>query len=727
MIVSDIRSSETGAVLPGLLAVLRRRRYILLLSTAAGFAIGLIGYANAPQSYVSEAVLAPDVRRVEAVPTEMVVSPLSQDSPVLRTELDMIQSRSMAEKVIARLENEGVEIQEEVPTPGLVATLMSAFVGPFQAVAEPGIQELIRGDERGKADRLLSDLRVSNDGRSFTIYVTFRASDPDYAAKVANAYAESYLDHQIDVKRSAMRRASDWLGETLEGLRAELASSEEAVEAFRREAGLVETEEGSLQAQRVSALSAEMVSARAAISEAQARLEIVRSLAERSELPASAEILGSAAVQALRADQARLERRIGELRDSGAVKNLQLSALDAELSSVKQQIAEEIQRVVESLSSEISIAHRKEEALQAELAQAKEELAKANTADITLAQLAREASANRTIYESYLVRYKQMIEQDGFVAPEAQIISYAQPPTVRAGPRLSTWMLFGLGLGGGLGVAGAALREATDRRPRLPELLQSGTGVPVISLLQHLSRKEHRRIADGARDASTTFGRTVYTLRSALRLPSSGSSPVTLAVTSAFPGDGKTTLALGIGRSAAAVGMKTVVVDANLRDPMVEKASGLEATSYIDEYIGRHQSLHKLLQKDPASDLRILPARAGNTPPETLFARGTFHALVAELKRHYDLVVIDTPALQQAADAVGIASGADRVLHVVHFRTRQLQQVIASVQSLSNAGRTPDGIVLNQVDTNHYADFTEQPSHGARTSQTTSAAVYPRS
>lgn len=536
MIVSDARSGDAHATLPGLFAVLRRRRYILLLSTAAGLAIGFIGYASAPESYVSEAVLAPDVRRVEAVPTESVISTLPQDSPVLRTELDLIQSRSMAEKVVARLEEEGIEIPQETPRSGLVADLVAAVVRPFQAVAGPSVPAPMQVDERGKLDRLLSDLRVSNDGRSFTIYVTFRASDPEYAAKVANAYAESYLYHQIDVKRSAMRRASDWLGETLVGLREQLAESEGAVEAFRREAGLVETEEGSLQAQRVSALSAELVSARAAISEAEARLEIVRGLAEGSELPASAEILGSVTVQALRAEQARLERRINELRNSGAVKNIELSTLDAELSSVRQQIAEEIQRVVESLSSEISIARRKEESLKAELARAQEELAEANAADITLAQLEREAGANRSIYESYLVRYKQMIEQDGFVAPEAQIISYAQPPTSRAGPRLSSWMLFGIAIGGGIGFAGVAFREATDRRPRLPELLQSGTGVPVIGLLQRLSRRERKRIAEGARDASTRFGRTVYTLRSALRLPSPGGSPLTLAVTSGTSG-----------------------------------------------------------------------------------------------------------------------------------------------------------------------------------------------
>lgn len=709
MIVSDHRLNDTTWVLSNLLAALRRRRYILLLSTAAGLAAGLAGYLNAPQSYSSEVVLALDVRRVQALPTETVVSPLPQDSPVLKTELDLIQSRLMATKVIERLHEENVAILEEEPRRSLPAAVLAAMIEPLQAIANPRTTSAPRhtpGSERAKIDQLLTNLQVSNDGRSYTIYISFRASDPIYAAQVANAYAHSYLDHQIAVQRSATRRVSDWLGETLISLRADLEASERAAEEFRQEAGLVETDGATLQTQRVSALNAELVAARAAVAEAKARMEVVKALAEGTDVPPSADFLGSTAIQTLRADQARLERKIDELRGSGALKSTQLNILGAELAAIGEQIAREVQRVLASLDSEIAIARRKEERLEAELAHAQSEFAKASHAEVTMAQLEREANANGTIYESYLVRYKQTIEQDGIAAPEAQIISLAEPAMARSSPRFSTWLLFGLGLGGGIGVAGAAFREATDHRPRLPELLRQATDTPVIGLLPHLTRSEQKRIAEDAQNASARFGRAVHTLRSALRL-SPAAAPTAIAVTSAFAGDGKTTLALGLGRSAVAAGVKTVIVDADLRDPAIEKASGISTTAYIDEILDQTRSVHRMLTKDMMTDLQILPARVGVVAPERLFASGNFERLLIELKEHFDLVLIDTPDFDRAADAMSIATAADRVLFVVHCRAKRLQQVAAWVRNLAACGRKPDGIVLNQVDQNFYSDLAE--------------------
>src|SRR5690606_25437006 len=121
------------------------------------------------------------------------------------------------------------------------------------------------------------------------------------------------------------------------------------------------------------------------------------------------------------------------------------------------------------------------------------------------AQLEREAAANRTIYESYLVRYKQTIEQDGIAAPEAQIISFAEPAGAPAKPRLAAWIMFGLGLGGTVGAAASVLREATDRRARLVQSLESATGVPVIGMLPQVGRKDTIRIGALMRDTGTAL------------------------------------------------------------------------------------------------------------------------------------------------------------------------------------------------------------------------------
>ena len=672
MIVSGA-PRDNALSLTYILAVLDRRRYWVAIPTLAGLAIGLASYASTPNSFVSEAVVALDARRV-ALPTESVVSPLPQDSPVLRTEIDIISSRSMAAKVVARLEGEGIRIQtEEAPRFSLSVIggyLKSLFQAPAQA--NDGEEPEVDGENRFKIDRLLSKLRVNNDGRSYTIFLTYSASDPVFAAKVANAYALSYLDHQIEIQRTATRRVSDWLGETLGNLRADLEEAEQAAENFRQKAGLIETDGVILQAQRVSTLNTELANTRA-----------------------------SAAGL-----HARIERRLRELEDSKAVKSMELSTLRSELESTRHQVRAEVTRIVASLSNEISVAQQKENTLQAALRDAQQELATANHAEVTLAQLEREAAANRTIYESYLVRYKQTIEQDSIAAPEAQIISFAEPAGAPAKPRLAAWIMFGLGLGGTVGAAATVLREATDRRSRLVQSLESATGVPVIGVLPQVGRNDRARIGNLMRDTSTAMGRSLFSLRRTLQLTTIKRPAPLIAITSLSAGDGKTTLALGIARSAAACGMKAVVVDGNLRRPGVEHALRLKANAYLDELVDGERDLDTLSVDVPGEGFSIVAARRGMVAPELLLASPRFPMLLSELRRRFDLVLILAPEVEAASDATEIAASAGRLLFVTRFEARHAERRNAAIRELVASGQKPEGIILTYVDRRSYGDIT---------------------
>ena len=706
MIVSGA-PRDNALSLTYILAVLDRRRYWVAIPTLAGLAIGLASYASTPNSFVSEAVVALDARRV-ALPTESVVSPLPQDSPVLRTEIDIISSRSMAAKVVARLEGEGIRIQtEEAPRFSLSVIggyLKSLFQTPAQA--NDGEEPEVDGENRFKIDRLLSKLRVNNDGRSYTIFLTYSASDPVFAAKVANAYALSYLDHQIEIQRTATRRVSDWLGETLGNLRADLEEAEQAAENFRQKAGLIETDGVILQAQRVSTLNTELANTRASAAGLHARLDTIKALSTEEQFPSLSEILSSEMVQTLRVEQARIERRLRELEDSKAVKSMELSTLRSELESTRHQVRAEVTRIVASLSNEISVAQQKENTLQAALRDAQQELATANHAEVTLAQLEREAAANRTIYESYLVRYKQTIEQDSIAAPEAQIISFAEPAGAPAKPRLAAWIMFGLGLGGTVGAAATVLREATDRRSRLVQSLESATGVPVIGVLPQVGRNDRARIGNLMRDTSTAMGRSLFSLRRALQLTTIKRPAPLIAITSLSAGDGKTTLALGIARSAAACGMKAVVVDGNLRRPGVEPALRLKANAYLDELVDGERDLDTLSVDVPGEGFSIVAARRGMVAPELLLASPRFPMLLSELRRRFDLVLILAPEVEAASDATEIAASAGRLLFVTRFEARHAERRNAAIRELVASGQKPEGIILTYVDRRSYGDIT---------------------
>ncbi len=703
MIVDDVRRSGGSVKLrqswnPWL--TLRRRRVTIAVASALGMSAAWLGYVNAPSSYVSQAVVVLDVRRVQAIPNESVVSPLPQDSPVLRTQLDIIGSRTLATNVIQRLKREGINVEEhrfvDWSPVSLVRTATSLIApGAVEAPSETEVEELAAtaSDER-LIDLLLSNLRVSNDGRSYTIFISYASAKPEISASVANAFARSYLAHQIEIQKAANRRVSDWLGETLVGLRAQLEQSEQALEHFRQSAGLIQTNGVSLQSMAVAAANTETARVKGTIATAEARLEVVKRLAGEQDVPALAEFLGSTAIQTLHAEHSRVERELDTLQKSGAIRSRQIDLLTAEKDALGRQISVEVDRLIQSLANEAAIARENLAALGQSLQAAQAELSEANNAELTAAQLQREATANRSIYESYLVRYKQTIEQDGFEMPEAQLISPAQPAAARASPRRSNWALLGLGLSGCLAAFGIVWREMTDRRLRILRDVET-TGIPVIGAVPPLPVRRGGRFETVA-DQATPLGLALSGIRLSLR----ARGKKVVAVTSSASGRGKTSLALGLVRSAAAAGLKAVVVEADLRNPRLAEIAGLKPDEWLDGILDSELASDAVIHRDPQSQACIVPARARKVAPELFLQSSAFGQFIARLRESFELVVLDAPDLDRANDAIVIAGLADCSLFVVDCERDRSEHVLDALRRMTAIGSAPDGIVLNRATRN---------------------------
>ena len=463
MIVSGNTPLPGELVVPRVIAVVYERKWVILGFVAAGLAGAAVGYRDQPPRYVAEAVLALDVSKFQALPTESVVSPLPQESPALRTEIDIINSRSMGERVLAQLEDADVDVARGLglrgdPSSGAMAATASGHASNSDI------------SPRVKLDQLLSGIRVSNDGRSYTIYISFTGANPDFTAVVANAYAEAYINYQIDVQTTATKHVSDWLGTRLVSLRSELERSEHAATAFREKSGIVKSDGTTLLSQQIAGLNAELAKLRAQVAGENARLETALDASKGESGLALPEVLNSTAIQQLRTEEARLKRSLATISESGALKNPQIPELKSQLETIQTQIGLEVDQVVESLRNEIEISKRQQAGLEASLKQLQTEMSAANEAIVQADQLDREAGANRAIYESYLTRYKQTIEQDGIAMAEARIISRAVPSSSRSSPNASAWFLGGSMLGLAGGVAATALLElrALFRRRTVP-------------------------------------------------------------------------------------------------------------------------------------------------------------------------------------------------------------------------------------------------------------------
>ncbi len=672
--------------------------------------LSVLGYMSSPAQYRSEAILALDVRRLQALPTESVVSPLPQESPVLRTELDIISSRSMAEKVLARLDREGFNAEGRLVPP--VQKLGPATDQTAVVSSDPDKDAAEEDYNRGRIDKLLSNVSVMNDGRSYTIYISYRADNPEYSAAAANAFGEAYLDYQIDLQTSATRRVSDWLGGKLVSLRTTLEQSERAAADFREQSGLVKANGMTLQSQQIAALNAELANLRAKLAGTEARLSTAIEASQNKSGVALSEILSSPAIQQLRTEQSRIERAILEINQSGATQSAQLPQLNSQLESLKGQISQEVQQIIDSLRNEISVTRRQQTAVEANLRQIQDSMSTANQALVHADQLDREAAANRAIYESYLTRYKQTIEQDGIASAEARMISRAVPAMSKASPRLSTWLAMGTIGGVAFGFFGAFLLEMRDRSIRSAEALESITRLPIIGRIPRLSVRERKEAARMVSDGQSSFGRSIADLQAHLLLTATPKLSRAIAITSAGDQEGKTLVVAALARSLSATGIRTVVVDANFRSPMVAQEFGDQFGPYLEEVIRGRQSLESAIQHDVASSIDFVATQTCQVPAEFLLGHEQFSKMIAELKRQYDIVLIDTPAVNNSADAIRVASLADTTVVVVRRDTANTDDVTAAVARLRADGRKVSGIVLNsdkKAGISAYADMPPPP------------------
>ena len=689
MIVSHEPPKGSQMSVPRILLILWERKFTILSCMLAGLAIAVAKYVHTPPRYTAEAILALDVRKLQALPIESVVSPLPQESPVLRTELDIIGSQTMAERVLALLKKQASD--EDV-----MKTLTSNESRSFFAL-NPNVPVSAAASEANDRDlmrKLMSNVRVMNDGRSYTIYIDFTADDPVFAAMVANAYGESYIDYQIDLQTSATRRVSDWLGERLVNLRSKLEESESLAATFKENAGIVKADGTTLQSQQIAGLNTELTSLKAKVAASNAQLATAVEAQQNGTELDLAEVLTSPIVQQLRVEEARVNRAIAEIDDSGATKSAQLPQLKSQLDSLKSQISREVTRIIDSLRAEIQTEERQLASIEESLKTTRDAMAKNSQLVVHADQLDREASANRTIYESYLARYKQTIEQDGIESAEARVISQAVPSKRPASPDPLLWSFAGVLFGAMGGMAAAGVRHLLDRKVGSAEMLEAKTGLTVIGRVPALSLQQKSDDMRLLHNPQSPLGRAMAEIQSQLRLFAGADGPRVISIASIADGDGKSYIVASLARFLAAAGVRTLVIEANMRDPTLVEQFAIRSRSYLEQVVARNMPFAEAIHRDAGSMVDLIPAEESSAP-EAVLASRRFSLLVEETRKSYDLILIDTPNASYGLDLMRIASLSDLVLFVVRPGKTAFPELQALIKRFTAANRTIGGVIYN--------------------------------
>lgn len=722
----DTQQGENFPLLDYLQLLLFRKRLIIAITLFVAV-VGWIQVNQIRSIYSASSTLMVGTPQSNIVDIDTVISRDIWGDAVLG-EIEILRSRGLARKVVERLGlinheefNPALREPEEsffdflkyldprswIPAE-LKLTLKEALgretrVDPAEP---PGVEEIEEMKLATATSILLGKIGIQQVEYSNVLMVDVSSWDPKLAARIANDIPEAYILDILESKFAATEQANAWLTEQLADLETKVAESERAVEIFREEYGLTEVAGAGILDRQLSELNSQLIVARAERAETEARLAQINRLISGGQegIETMTEVLSSPLVQQLRSQEIEVMGRISELSVEFGPKHPRMLQVQAELAEIRERIEIEIQNVAAGLENEAEFARARVSSLETSLREVQGQTSEQNKESVRLRALEREASANRTLFETFLGRFKETSSTQGMETTDARIISKAEVPGGPSYPdrrrQFMNYLLMGF-----IGACGLVLGlHYLNPGLRGPEQVQQALGEFVIGVIPRVKGKVGLQDYVLNKPQSRAV-EAINSLKFSLALSNPDIEVKTVQITSSAPAEGKTTLALALARVEASSGKKIVLVDGDLRRSSIPKKLGIKAghKGLSDLIVAGEADISEFIQRDEQGGMDFMPtgtaeyANAGD-----IFSSYRMKYIIEELKSRYDLVLVDAPPVMAVADARIIGRLVDKTLFVLRWDKTPRKAARAALEQLRQSGTDVAGIVLQQVDLDRY-------------------------
>lgn len=688
-----------------LIATFRRRLRLFATVALVVFVAVLLFTLQETPRYTATAQVMLDPRQEQVTDMSAVLSGLPADTQTMDTEVEVLRSRSLANRVVTQLKlDQDPYFNPSIAKPtGLKALLPWAKKSPAPTPAA-GTVEAQRLREK-IVDNVLDGLKVRRAGLTYLISVDYIHPDPERAARLANAFADLYLTEQLEAKFDATAKANEWLNTRVQDLRGQLQQAEADVQQYKIANNLLSAEGATLTEQEISGLNQQLASARAAQAETDARLSIARSqLARGSNGEDVGESLNSPVVQQLRKQRAEQSAKVADLSGRYGERHPDLLKAKRELADIDGQIQAEIRRIISSLEAQAQVARQRTGSMASSVSASKGTLAGNNRAGIRLGELERKAESVRTLYESLLARFKQTTASQGIEQPDARVVSQAKIPTAPSYPKPSLNLAIGLAAALGAGLMAIILAEILMAGLFTEDEVERRLGQPYLGSVPLLSSAVDGKLARGVSPADyllskplSGFAESFRKLRAAVLFAKIGEPAKVIAVTSSLPGEGKTTTTFSLARTLATSGANVVVVDCDLRQSAINRFLAEPPTVGLIEVLNGQVTLEQALITDQ-SGAKVLPLAKSATTPRDVLGSAAMARLLQDLRQRFDVVLLDTAPLLAIADTRILAPSADAVVMLARWKKTPVKAITSALALLQGKGVFVAGVALTQVD-----------------------------
>ncbi|HVT47800.1 MAG TPA: polysaccharide biosynthesis tyrosine autokinase [Vicinamibacterales bacterium] len=704
------------------LRILYKRRWVAIPGFLVVFLTGAISSLRTTPLYeaTTQIQIEQDARRATSIDSVLADRSSWYDDSFYPTQYRILQSRDLALRAVAELGRQN--IVERTPPARLslnptqlvwmaVAGIKDLMAKPAvpAAAADADLPEGVPAGALAKAARLQGELTVVPVRTSSLVELQLRSPDAEFAARAVNIIADEYIKRSLEMRVDASKEASDWLSKTLGEQRKKVEASDLALQDFKEQNHVVSVDDKqNITNQKLTALNQQLIDARIARYDKEANYNQLLDLrAKGLPLDSFPAVMSADFVQKLKTELLSEEAKQDDLRKQGFGENYApLKALTAQVADTKQRLNAEIDKVVESVRTEFEAAKEKEDAMSRALEAQKGESIGLDRKAMEYAALQREADGNRQLYETLLQRTKETGVSNEFRGTNIQVVDKAVIPTGPVLPNTPRDLVIAGAGGLALGLFLAFGFEYFDSRIKSPEEIKTHLGLPFLGMIPTVAGADaHPEAPMLVENAPPAFGEAIRAIRTSVLFSSTDEGARAVLVTSTGPHEGKTVVSSSLAITLAQAGLRTLVVDADLRRPRLHEAMSVPQEPGLSNVLVGELGAPEAVRQTSVEHLSVLAA--GHIPPNPAELLGSpkYIALFEDLKRRFDWIVIDAPPVMPVTDAAIISRLASGVLFVIGAEMTPRQSALTAIEHLQSANAKFVGAVLNRVNVHRHAYY----------------------
>ena len=691
-------AAEETPVLRQYLRIAMRWRYVILGAIVASLLIGLVVTFLMTPQYMASATIeisreSGQVTNFEGVERQET----SADQEFYQTQYGLLRSRALSERVATQL--------RLVDDPKFFDLLDAGDDTPAFQITNGRYPASGRDERRRVADEaLLTHLGVEPTRLSRLVDIRFTSPESAFSARVANAWADNFIQTNLERKVQATSYGRDLLQRQLAQQKERLDHSQRQLVAYASQQRIINlpaqgtgenaTSERSIVADDLASLNASLGQATADRIAAQARFR------EVGRAGASAEALRNPAINGLRQSRAEAAAKYQELMTQFEPGYPAARELQSQIAQLDRSIANEEHRVSASIEADYRGAAERERGLQDRVDQLKRSYLDLRRRSIQYNIFQQEVDTNRSLYEGLLQRFKEIGVAGGVGVNNISIVDQADVPQRPSSPRLLLNLAIALLAGTLLGAALAFGLEQIDEAIADPAEVERRLGLPLLGSVPKVDQAPRDVLLDRKSDLVDAY----LAVQTNLAFTTEHGVPRSLSVTSTRPAEGKSTTALALATMLARARRRVILVDGDMRSPSVHHLGGVDHDHGLSNFLAGQDEIEPLLFQ--MSDLGFDAMSAGPIPPNAaeLLTGSRLSVLIDRLLETYDHVVIDSPPVMGLADAPLIASRVEGVVYAVESHGIRATMVKTALSRLASANAHVLGGILTKFEASkaHY-------------------------